>query len=201
MKHSRITLSVIFAVGMVLGGQLSKAQNAPAWKVDKAHTSVNFSINHFFSAVTGKFTSFDGSVFFDPYNVSASKVDFTIAVNSVNTDDKKRDNHLQSDAFFDAKKYPNITFVSTKIERQSDKQYRVTGILTIRDKTKEVSLPLRITGEMEHPMMKGTLVLGLVIETTLNRTDYGVGTGDWAATAVVGDEVRITIPMELNRKK
>lgn len=77
----------------------------------------------------------------------------------------------------------------------------IHGKLTIKDVTKDVVLPMKITGEMEHPMMKGTIILGVVIDTTIDRTEYGVGTGDWAATMVVGDEVRIHIPMELNRMK
>lgn len=185
----------------VLGAFSVNAQNATKWKLDKSHTSVNFSIDHFFSAVTGKFTSFDGNFYFDPANLQGSKADFTIAVNSVNTDDSKRDKHLQSADFFNAKVFPNMTFKSTKIEKKSEKEYLVYGKLTIKDKTKDVVLPMKITGEMEHPMMKGKIILGVVIDTTINRTDFGVGTGSWAATMVVGDEVRVHIPMELNRKK
>jgi len=177
------------------------AQEATKWKVDKSHTSVNFSINHFFSAVTGKFTDFDGDVNFDPDNLGESTMEFSISIKSVNTEDGKRDRHLQSDDFFDAKEYPKMTFKSTKLVKKSDKEFMVHGKLTIRDVTKEVVLPMKLTGEMEHPMMKGTLILGIEIDATIDRTDYGVGTGDWAATMVVGDEVRIHIPMELKRKK
>lgn len=191
-----------FAVLLTAFGTFSvNAQNTTMWKIDKAHTSVNFSVNHFFSSVTGKFTSFEGDINFAPNNLKASKVNFTVLVNSVNTDDKKRDEHLQSPDFFDAKAYPNMTFKSIRIEKKSETEYSVYGKLTIKDKTKDVVLPLKITGEMEHPMMKGTIILGVLIDTTLDRTNYGVGTGNWATTMVVGDEVRIHIPMELNRMK
>jgi polyisoprenoid-binding protein YceI len=191
-----------FAVLLTVFGAFSvNAQNATMWEIDKAHTSVNFSVNHFFSSVTGKFTSFEGDINFDPNNLKASKVSFTVLVNGVNTDNKKRDEHLQSPDFFDAKAYPNMTFKSTKIEKKSEKEYSVYGKLTIKDKTKDVVLPLTITGEMEHPMIKGTIILGVLINTILDRTGYGVGTGNWATTMVVGDEVRIHIPMELNRMK
>ncbi|PWJ59246.1 polyisoprenoid-binding protein YceI [Dyadobacter jejuensis] len=186
---------VAFTTSMTL------AQSATAWKVDKAHTSVNFSVNHFFSAVTGKFTSFEGSINFDPNNLQASSASFTIPVASVNTDDAKRDKHLQSDDFFNVKKYPNISFKSTGFEKISASEYVVKGQLTIRDVTKNVSLPFKLLGEMEHPMMKNTIIMGVAMDTKLNRTDYGVGVGSWAATAVVGDEVTIDINMELNRKK
>jgi len=179
----------------------TSAQNATMWKVDKAHTSVNFSVNHFFSAVTGKFTKFNGQINFDPNNLKESKADFSVSINSVNTDNGKRDKHLQSADFFDAKKYPYMTFKSIKIETKSDNEFLVHGKLTIKDKTKEVILPMKITGKMEHPMKKGTVIMGIVINTTINRTDFGVGTGDWATTLVVGNEVKIHIPMELNRKK
>lgn len=177
------------------------AQNATMWKVDKSHTSVNFSVNHFFSAVTGKFTSFDGNINFDPANLQGSSVNFTIPIKSVNTDDSKRDKHLQSADFFDAKAYPNMIFISTRFEKKSDKEYVAYGKLTIRNVSKEIALPFKITGEMEHPMMKGTIILGLASSIKINRNDYGVGTGSWATTMVVGDNVDININMELNRMK
>ncbi len=191
-----------FAVVLIVFSALSiHAQDATMWKIDKSHTSVNFSIKHFFSSVLGKFTEYDGTIHFDPKNLKGSKAEFTVAINSVNTDDKKRDQHLQSKDFFDANTYPKMTFKSTKFEKRSAKDYLIYGKLTIKDKTKDVVLPMKITGEMEHPMMKGTIILGVDINTTIDRTDYGVGTGDWAATMVVGDEVKIHIPMELNRMK
>lgn len=185
----------------VIGAISVNAQEATMWEIDKAHTSVNFSVNHFFSAVTGSFTNFEGNIHFNPNNLKDSKAEFSVVISSVNTDDRKRDKHLQSEDFFDAKTYPKMTFTSTKFEKQSDKNFLIYGKITIKDKTKDVIFPMKITGEMEHPMMKGTIILGMVIETTLDRTDYGVGTGDWAATMVVGDEVKIHIPMELNRMK
>lgn len=177
------------------------AQNSISWKIDKANTSVNFSANHFFSAITGKFSQFDGSVNFSPDKLQESNVTFIIAVKSINTDDTKRDKHLQSKDFFNAKIYPNVIFISEKFEKKSDKEYLVYGKLTIRDKTKDIILPLKITGEMEHPKMKGTIILGLASTLTINRTDYGVGVGSWVATGIIGDEVEIKINAELNRNK
>lgn len=198
---SKIKTMVFAAVIAAFSTFSTNAQDATMWKIDKSHTSVNFSINHFFSSVPGKFTDFDGTIHFDQNNLKGSKADFSVAINSINTDDAKRDKHLQSKDFFDAKTYPKMSFQSTKFEKKSDKEYLIHGKLTIKDVTKNVVLPMKITGEMEHPMMKGTIILGVVIDTTIDRTDYGVGTGDWAATMVVGDEVKIHIPMELNRMK
>lgn len=194
--------TMVYAVAITALSTLSvNAQDATMWKVDKSHTSVNFTVNHFFSAVTGKFKDFDGTFHFDKNNLKGSKADFSVVINSVDTDNGKRDKHLQSKDFFNAKKYPKMDFQSTKIDKKSDKEYLIHGKLTIKDVTKDVTLPMKITGEMEHPMMKGTIILGVAIDTTIDRTEYGVGTGDWAATMVVGDEVKIHIPMELNRKK
>lgn len=178
-----------------------KAQNVSEWKVDKAHTSVNFTVGHFFSTVTGKFKNFEGDFHLDINNLKDSAVAFTVAVNSIDTDNEKRDNHLESPDFFDSKTYPSIRFKSTKIEKVSDKKLLVYGALTIKDKTLDVALPLEIKGQMEHPMMKGTLILGLSTHLKINRNDYGVGTGDWAATMVIGDEVDINVYLELNRQK
>lgn len=190
------------AVGLtVLSTFTVNAQDKTMWKIDKAHTSVNFSINHFFSAVTGNFTDFEGVIHFDPNNLSESQADFSVTVNSINTNNSKRDKHVLSADFFDAETYPTLSFKSTQFNKKSENEYSIQGKLTIKDKTKDVMIPMKITGEMEHPMMKGTIILGVVLNTTIDRTDYGVGTGDWAATMVVGDEVKINIPMELNRKK
>lgn len=198
LKIKKITFAAVLAIISIY---TSNAQEATSWKIDKAHTFVNFSINHFFSSVPGNFTEFDGDFYFDANNLETSKANFTIATNSVNTGNEKRDNHLLSTDFFDAKNYSNITFKSTKFENQSDKEYLLHGKLTIKNKTKNITLVMKITGEMEHPMMKGTSVLGVNFNTSINRTDYGVGTGDWATTMVVGDEVNINIPMELTHKK
>ncbi len=194
--------TMVIAVSITVLSTISvNAQNARKWKIDKKHTSVNFSINHFFSSVIGKFTDFDGIIHFDPNNLKESKADFSISINSVDTNDGKRDKHLKSKDFFDVKNYSDMTFQSIKFEKKTNKDYLIHGKLTIKDKTKDIVLQMKITGEMEHPMMKGTIILGVVIDATINRLDYGVGTGNWAATMVVGNEVKIHIPMELNRKK
>lgn len=197
LKTFGLALFLTLASTFVLQAQIP----APMWKVDKAHTSVNFSINHFFSTVTGKFTDFDGNFLLDLNNPKESKVDFTISVSSIDTDNQKRDNHLNSPDFFDSKTYPTIVFKSTKIEKESDNKLLIYGNLTIKDKTHKIVLPFEIKGQMEHPMMKGMIILGLSTQLKLNRNDYGVGTGDWAATMVVGDEVAIDIHMELNQMK
>ena len=177
------------------------AQSAKQWNIDKSHASVQFSIDHFFSSVPGKFKEFDGEINFDPNDLKGSKAVFTIDVRSVDTDEADRDGHLQSKDFFNAEKWPEMKFVSTRFEKKSDKDYIVHGKLTLRDVTKEVALPLTIKGRVDNPWKEGYEILGIKIDTSINRTDYGVGSGSWAATAVVSDEVEIEISMELDAKE
>lgn len=175
---------------------------APArqWEVDKAHSAVTFSINHFFTPVNGRFQQFDGEFLFDPDNLKESKANFTIDVKSVDTENEKRDQHLQSTDFFNAETYPKIKFVSTGFQKKGKNGYVVNGKLTIRDVTKNVSIPFKVLGVADHPMMEGAKVMGIQAETKLKRNDFGVGTGSWAATMVVGDEVNIKITMEATSK-
>ena len=108
---------------------------------------------------------------------------------------------MKSEDFFNASKYPNIKFKSTGFEKRGKNKYVVNGnLIIIKDVTKKVAIPFEVTRKMEHPMMKGTIILGLSFNTSLNRTDYGVGTGDWASDMVVGDNVDVAVNMELNKK-
>ncbi|MBT6133344.1 MAG: polyisoprenoid-binding protein [Flavobacteriales bacterium] len=192
----KILISV--AAGVLICAGTSIAQVAKKWGVDKSHASVTFSIDHFFSEVPGKFKQFDGDIFFDPANLSGSKASFEIMVASISTDEKDRDDHLQSSDFFDATNNPMIVFKSSHIVKASDKLYNIHGELSMRGVTKSVVLPMKIKGRMDNPWKEGYEILGISISTTLNRSDYGVGTGSWAATAVVSDEVEVKISMELD---
>lgn len=196
-----IKKSGVFPYLLIMVVSTTQAQLAKEWTLDKAHTSVTFAVKHFFTTVNGNFTDYDGSFNFDPDKLSASKFTFSIPVTSINTNNKKRDADLVSDNFFNAEKYPEIKFVSKKFEKKSATEFIVHGDLQIKDVTKRVAIPFEITGQMEHPMKEGTKILGLSFNTSLNRTDYKVGTGNWASTLVVGDNVDIEINMELNRKE
>lgn len=176
-----------------------KAQESNQWMLDQDHTSVNFEADHFFSTVNGNFTDFNGKFNFDPDDLSGSSFEFIIPVSSIETNNEKRNQHLKSDDFFAAAKYPEIHFKSSGFERISAKKFIVKGDLTMKNMTKKVAIPFEVTGKMEHPMMKGTTILGLAFTTSLNRADYHIGVGDWASDMVVGDEVLVDINMELNQ--
>lgn len=174
---------------------------APAkqWAVDKAHSAVTFSVKHFFTPVEGRFDNFDGEFIFDPENLKESRANFTVDIASVNTQQEKRDQHLQSGDFFDAAKHPKMKFASSRFVKKG-KGYIVYGSLTIKDVTKEIALPFQVLGVGDHPMMEGTKVMGIQAETKISRNDYGVGTGSWAATMVVGDEVTVKVNLEATSK-
>ena len=200
MKKS-IYIMALAVVGIISSFTAKHETKGDGWEVDKAHSSISFEINHFFTPVKGTFDDYTGTLNFDPENLEASKADFTINVSSVNTQNEKRDKHLQSGDFFNAKNWPEIKFVSEKFVKNSDNEYAIEGNLTIRDKTRKVTLPFKVLGIGDHMMKKGHKVAGLRAETSLNRNDFGVGTGSWAATAVVGDEVTIQITLEATTKK
>jgi polyisoprenoid-binding protein YceI len=168
------------------------------WEIDPAHSAINFTIKHFFTPVDGTFEEYDATVMFNPEDLENSSIDVTIPVTSVDTRNDRRDGHLQSEDFFNVEKWPNISFVSNSIESRGDNEFVAIGELTIRDVTREFELPFTLLGMMDNPMQENTTVAGIVANAQLMRTDFGVGVGDWAATAVVGDEVNIQLNLELN---
>jgi polyisoprenoid-binding protein YceI len=176
------------------------AQGDYKWNIDLEHSSVEFKIKHLVSNVTGRFTDFSGTLVFNPNDLANSKADFTVKVKSVNTNNEKRDAHLQSEDFFDVEKYPNMTFKSTSFKK-AGKSYVIEGNLTIRNTTKKVSIPFTVDGVIDSPWKKGVEIMGVTGSTSIKRNDYGVGTGSWAATAMVGNNVEITIHLEADRNK
>jgi polyisoprenoid-binding protein YceI len=173
-------------------------REATSWQVDKAHSTIKFTINHFFTPVTGTFDDVDATINFDPENLAESRIDVSIPIESVNTRNDRRDNHLKSEDFFNTSEWPNMEFVSNSIEQTGENQFVARGELTIRDVTREFDLPFELLGVMDHPMQENTRVAGIVANAELMRNDFGVGVGDWAATAVVGNKVDIELQLELN---
>ncbi|MBS1541889.1 MAG: YceI family protein [Bacteroidetes bacterium] len=181
-----VLLVVLFALGA----------QAQTWSIDYAHSSINFSINHYFTPVYGRFQRFSGKMDFDPANPKEAKIDFSTDIESVNTDNVKRDNDLLSAHFFDAKRFPKMTLRSTSVERISESNFRLLGQLSIHGLTRDVEIPFKIMGFGEHPVKKSLNLIGLKSEFKISRTDYGVGSGDWMNTLVVGDEVSVVIVIE-----
>lgn len=189
--------SQLFATDFKNNTVTNSEEDATVWQIDRAHSAINFTINHFFTPVDGSFDDYEATVHFDPNHLEASSIDVTIPVESVNTRNQRRDNHLKSEDFFNTSQWPNIHFVSHTIESLGDNQFVAHGELTIRDMTHSFELPFELLGVMDHPMRENTKVAGIVADAQLMRSDYGVGVGDWAATAVVGDRVNIRLNLEL----
>ncbi|MGF1669789.1 MAG: YceI family protein [Balneolaceae bacterium] len=206
MKTFKKLLLTTLAVGfMTLSSAFTLNNNSDqilskAWQIDTAHSNISFSITHFFTPVLGAFNNYTADIRFDPNDLVNSSIDVQIDVKSVDTKNQRRDNHLQSEDFFNAERWPHIKFVSNNIRRTGENSFVATGKLTIKDVTKDFELPFRLLGVMDHPMQENTQVAGITAEARLNRTDFGVGVGDWAATMVVGDEVSITLNLELTHK-
>jgi polyisoprenoid-binding protein YceI len=180
----------------------SQSPNAPLaakWAVDKVHTNVIFSVSHLVvSDVEGKFKSFDGSLESDKPDFSDAKIIFTVDVSSVNTDNDMRDNHLKSDDFFNASKFPQIKFESTSFQPTGGNKYKLSGNLTIRDVTKPVVFDVTFGGVANA--MGGTHA-GFKAKATINRFDYNL---KWSATTeagglVVGKDVDITINADFKK--
>ena len=201
-----MTKRKLFAGAALLLAPLTLAA-APAdvvWNVDVSHSGVSFSVRHFFTPVKGQFEQFEVTMTYDPEAPEASSVQVRIPVASIDTRNERRDNHLRSPDFFEAETYPHITFESQRVRKVSDTELVATGTLTIKDKTHTIDLPVTVLGIMDLPAQMQrpngpTKVAGFEAKLTLDRRDFGVGVGNWAATAVVGSDVEITIAIEANR--
>src|SRR5262249_51236401 len=150
----------------------------------------------------GEFGTTQGAVDFDGKDPTRAKVEASIDVNSINTREPKRDEHLKSADFFDAAKYPKMTFVSKKIERAGDGRYKMTGDLTLHGVTKEVVLDVDgPTQVIKDP--RGNEKIGASASAKINRKDFGLAYNAVLETGgvMVGDEVAITIDVELVKKQ
>jgi polyisoprenoid-binding protein YceI len=145
---------------------------AEVYGFDKAHSQVGFAVRHILSPVHGEFKDYDGTIHFDPKSPEKSKVNVTIQVASVSTDNEMRDHHLQTPDFFDAAKYPTITFVSTSVTKANgDNKYSVVGDLTMHGVTKSVTLDVDYMGS---DVMMGAKIAGFSATTKIDRRDFGI---------------------------
>ena len=185
----------IFALTVLVAFTLP-ATAADSYKLDASHSSVEFSVKHMLiSNVKGAFDKFEAVIAYDPDNIENSSVEVTIAVESIDTKNEKRDDHLRSADFFDSENHPSITFKSKKIVKKGD-GYVAAGTLTMRGVSKEIELPFVLNGPVANPW--GQTVIGIEIEYELDRQDYGL---NWNKTMdngglVVSDDVKIEINLE-----
>jgi polyisoprenoid-binding protein YceI len=172
------------------------------WQIDPDHSSFQFKIRHLtVSNVKGVFSKSKGVVTIDDQNVASLKIDLAIEAASIDTNHSKRDDHLRNPDFFDVAKYPTVTFVSKKVTQNGPNKLKVTGDLTIRGVTKEVTVDVEgPTPEVKDP--GGRLRRGATGETRINRKDFGMTWNRVLDTGglVVGDEVDISVDVELIKK-
>ena len=200
MKKNGISVILYSLLLILIGSQYAQAE-AAKWQFDTAHSSVYFDIRHIYSTVRGHFPDYSGTFLFDPKNPATAKIEMEIKVKSIFTDDQKRDKHLKSKDFFDAGKYPVMTFESTGIKPTGDQKYLVSGKLTVKGNTKDISFPLNYLGEKEHPLQKGQIVAGFSGHFVIDRLDFQVGDGKFYKMGVVDKAVGITISFEMLRKQ
>ena len=180
-------------VALLAGASLSFAETQ-TWQIDPNHTASQFSVRHLgISTVRGQFMKTTGTVAYDPADPSKTQIDVTIEASSVDTRVQMRDNDLRSDHFLDVAKYPNITFKSKKSESAGQGKLKITGDLTIHGTTKEVVLD--VDGPSEPMSAMGGMRMGAEATTKINRKDFGVN----GAPGMVGDEIQITLDVELTR--
>ena len=186
-------LALLFTSGLV-------AQTK--WTVDKVHSNVKFSVSHMVvSEVEGSFKGFDGTIVVSKDNLSDAVINFTVDVATVSTDNVNRDNHLKSDDFFNAEKFPKMTFVSKSMTLVAGNKYKLTGDLTIRDVTKTIDFDVTYGGKIQTN--DGGYKSGFKARAAIDRTNFGVNfTGTLKAGGLmVGNDVEIIVNVEMNQVK
>jgi len=191
-KHITIAVALIIVLALVK----APVSEAGLYKVDPVHSEIEFSVVHMVIAkVRGAFQEYSATFEVDDQNL-LTNVKATIITKSLNTRIAKRDNHLRSEDFFYAEKYPTITFKSDKVTRHEDGSYTVLGKITIRGVTKTIALKGGISGPIKDP--SGNMRMGFSAEGMINRKDFGLNWNEIIETGgfIVGDEVKILLEGE-----
>lgn len=195
MKTLKLTAILLFLFISINFAQTS-------WNLDNSHSKLGFSVTHMLiTEVDGKFNDFSGSITSNDDTFEGAKIEFSAKIASIDTDNEKRDQHLQSDDFFNAEKFPDLKFVGQSLTKVEGKKYKLVGDLTIRGVTKEVELDVVYNGTVADPW--GNTRAGFGIEGEVNRFDYNL---KWnkaleAGGLMVGEDVKIYAKLELVKQK
>ena len=168
------------------------------YKIDPAHSEIKFKVKHLMiTNVTGEFKTFDATMESDKEDFSDAKISFAADVDSISTNQEQRDDHLKSDDFFNAEKFPKLTFASKELKHVSGSDYKLIGDLTIRDITKEVVLDVEFGGRMTDAY--GQDKAGFELTGKISRSAFGL---KWSAVTeaggvVVGDEVKLQLAAQM----
>jgi polyisoprenoid-binding protein YceI len=176
-------------------------QTATKWVIDPMHSEVQFKVKHLvISTVSGFFKSFAGELVTDGDDFENAEIDFTLDIDSIDTNQTQRDEHLKSAEFFDAATYPKISFKSTSFTKTGDDEYALKGDLTIKDVTKPVSLDVEFGGSAAD--FYGNTKAGFEISGKINRKDFGL-TWDGvteAGSIVVGEDIKLLINVQFAKQ-
>jgi len=198
MKNTVKFLFALVITMMIFG----KSEAQTKWTVDNVHSNVKFTATHMvISEVEGNFKSFSGTLTAAKPDFTDATIEFSVDIASINTDNEQRDKHLKSDDFFNAEKFPTMTFKSISMKKLSGNKYELTGNLTIRDVTKRVKFAVTYGGTAKDGY--GNTRAGFRASTTINRLDYGLKWNSLLETggAVIGPEVAISLNVELIKAK
>ena len=190
---------ILMSVMVLLIAFSSTAQTS--WEADPAHSNINFTITHLVIAeVTGKFNDFSCTVQTKGDDFNGAQIEVGIKTASIFTNNEKRDNHLRSADFFDAEKYPQISFKSTAFEKTAENTYKINGVLTMHGISKPVVLEAKLKGLIKDPW--GNSRAGFKATTALDRYEYDLkwNTALEGGGLLVGKEVSIEINLELVKK-
>jgi polyisoprenoid-binding protein YceI len=196
MTKTKLLSTLALSTSLFAGSALA-AQSE--WSIDKDHSQVGFTVDHMVvSEVDGQFKNYSGKALLDDADLTKSQVEFTADVGSVDTGHQKRDEHLRGADFFDAAKYPQLTFKSTKITK-AGKGYKLKGQLTLHGVTKEVTLDATVSQAVKNPW--GKQVRAVKISGELKRADFGL---TWNKSLdqgglLIGDTVEVDVKLELNQ--
>ncbi|MEV7395784.1 YceI family protein [Aeromicrobium sp. NPDC092404] len=174
---------------------IANAVSTGTWTIDPTHTEIGFTVRHLMSKVRGKFESFEGTIV-TAEDVTASNVEVSVDLSSINTGTADRDAHLRSADFFEVETYPSMTFKSTAIKQESDDEFVLTGDLTIKGVTKPVELEVEFLGEGGDPW--GGTRVGVEAKGEISRKEFGIDfnipvSGD---KVMIGDKIKLHIVAE-----
>jgi len=192
----QILSTLVIALTLAAG---TSAQST--WSVDIVHSSVTFNVTHLsISEVEGTFKVYSGTIQSSTNDFADAAIEFSIDVNSINTDNGMRDKHLKSDDFFNAEKYPQMSFKSTAWKKIEGKNYLLEGELTIRDVTKPVKFNVVYGGTVKDG--RGNMKAGFKATAVINRFDYKL---KWNAVTeaggvTVGKDVTVTLNLQFAQK-
>ncbi len=199
-RSLRVLLSLAGVLLLATPAVAQQGQAAPplppnGWRIDMGHSAVTFRVRHLgISWVNGRFQGWQGELIFDPANPTAASVTARIRTASIDTENERRDNDIRSGNYLAVDSFPEMSFVSKRVERVDATHLRVIGDLTLRGVTKSVTLDAEMLGTISGQRGKR---IAFTATTTINRMDYGVAfNGLMEGAKIVGDEIRITLDIE-----